>query len=149
MRSTPWRSSPMVMADRYKSVASRLALAKNSRTAGLALSPLRSSLTTSVSRRYTSAAAFELLTTEVAVLANIRDRREHVGQVPPARSVQGGLQNFPVLLLGAAVAPGGPQFQGLDELVRELSHHQLGHDSLHRAVMIAMLSWPIYDCWRC
>src|SRR5208282_5891068 len=126
MRSSPCRSSPMVMAERYRSVASRLALAKNSRTPGLAFSPLRISLTTSVSRRYTSAPVIALLTTEVAVLANIRNRREYVGQVPPARPVQGGLQNLPVLLFSAAVAFGGPLFQGLDELVGELSHHELG-----------------------
>jgi hypothetical protein len=76
----------MEMAERYRSVASRLALAKNSRTPGL---------------------AFALLTTEVAVLANTRNRREYVGQVPPARPVQGGHQNLPVFLLGAAVALGG------------------------------------------
>jgi hypothetical protein len=70
----------MEVAERYRSVASRLALAKNSRTPGL---------------------AFVLLTTEVAVLANVRNRRDYVGQVPPARPVQGGLQNLPVFLLGA------------------------------------------------
>ena len=35
-----------------------------------------------------------------------------------------------MFLLGTAVAPGGLQFECLDDLVRQLSHHQLGHGRL-------------------
>lgn len=71
-----------------------------------AFPPSRISLMTAASTRYPSAPAVGLLTTEVAVLANIGNRREYIGKVAPARPVQGGRQNSLVLLFAAAVAPG-------------------------------------------
>ena len=41
--------------------------------------------------------------------------------------MQSGFEDFPVLLLGAAIALGRLPFKGIDEIFRELSHHQLRH----------------------
>ncbi len=120
----------MVIAERYKSAESRTAVSKNSRTPRLALSPLRSSLTTSVSRRYTLAPPIKLLAREIVVFADIRNCGEDISKRPLARPMQRCLQNLSVLLFSTAVSLRRLLLQGFDEILRELSHHQLRHDRL-------------------
>src|ERR1700689_3853224 len=53
MISTPCRNSPMVMADKNRATLPRNVSRKKALTPGLPFSPLRASLITSVSTRYT------------------------------------------------------------------------------------------------
>src|SRR5208337_940868 len=106
----------MVTTDKYRGIASLLAVEKNPRTPRFAFSPLRISLMTSVSTRYTSTSAIVLLASEVAVLAHVRDCRKNIRHVPPLRSMEGRLEDLPVFLFSTAITLRRPLFESFDEI---------------------------------
>jgi hypothetical protein len=68
---------------------------------------MRASLITSVSTKYTSGPAVDLLAREVRVSPYIWHASEHVGERFPLGTLKSGLQDLTVLLLGTTVALGG------------------------------------------
>jgi hypothetical protein len=88
---------------------------------------LRASLITSVSTKYTSAPAVGLLAREIRVHAHVRHASEHVCQRFPSRTLKSGLQDLTVLLLGTAIVLGGPLLERANQLIWQVSDHQLRH----------------------
>jgi hypothetical protein len=77
-----------------------------------------------------SASAIVLLAREVAVLANVRHACQDVREWFPLRPTQRCLQDLPVLLLGASVALGRTLLERTHELFRQVSNHELRHESI-------------------
>src|ERR1700745_2570279 len=129
---------------------SALARAKKARTPALLFAPLRTSLITSVSTRYTSASAVGLLTDEVAVFADVRHVRQDLGKGLSLRPAQGSFQDLPVFLLGTAVTLGRALFQCAHELLRQVSDHYLRHRVRpFRCLMLSMLASSRMNCKHC
>jgi len=54
---------------------------------------------------------------EILIRAYIRHAREHVGQGLPSRTLQSGLQDLTMLLLGTAVALGGSLLERANQFI--------------------------------
>src|SRR5213079_3750739 len=80
--------------------------------------------------RYTLTPRVGLFPGKIAVFTDVWHAREHLSESPAAGPLQCDLEDFAVLLLGAAIALGRALLQRPNELVRHVSDHQLRHMSV-------------------
>src|SRR6476620_7520138 len=69
----------------------------------------------------------DLAALEIGVFTGVGHRREYLGQRAALGTQQGLLEDFPMLLFGAVIAPGGALLERPHDGIVDVANHELSH----------------------